>query len=163
MKVCRYDDGSTTVFTCPYHGWSYATDGRLVGVPYFREAYHSRLDKEELGLVGVAQPCNYKGSIWATSDPAAPPFPQYLRGVTCNRALHVGGWDGREGRAEVLGGVQKWLVPCNWQFPAENFCGDPYHNISHRSVDLAGIGPSGASRRDMGERDVSRKLHVCVP
>ncbi len=55
MKVCRYDEGSTTVFTCPYHGWSYGTDGRLVGVPYFREAYHSRLDKEKWGLVEVAQ------------------------------------------------------------------------------------------------------------
>jgi hypothetical protein len=54
-------------------------------------------------------------------------------------------------------------VPCNWKFPAENFSGDTYHNISHRSVDLAGIGPSGAGRRDMGERDVSRKLHVCIP
>ncbi len=31
MKVCRYDDGNTTVFTCPYHGWSYGTDGALVG------------------------------------------------------------------------------------------------------------------------------------
>src|SRR5260370_7627713 len=74
MKVCRYDEGSTTVFTCPYHGWSYGTDGRLVGVPYFREAYHSRLDKEKLGLVEVPQLCTYKGSIWATSH-AAPPTP----------------------------------------------------------------------------------------
>ncbi len=41
MKVCRYDEGNTPVFTCPYHGWSYGTDGKLVGVPYFREAYHS--------------------------------------------------------------------------------------------------------------------------
>ena len=31
MKVCRYDDGNTLVFTCPC---SYDTDGRLVGVPY---------------------------------------------------------------------------------------------------------------------------------
>ena len=45
MKVCRYDDGNTTVFTCPYHGWSYGTDGALVGVPFFREAYHSALDR----------------------------------------------------------------------------------------------------------------------
>jgi len=45
MKVCRYDEGSTPVFTCPYHGWSYGTDGKLVGVPYFREAYHEKLDK----------------------------------------------------------------------------------------------------------------------
>src|SRR6185312_10359682 len=53
MKVCRYDEGTTAVFTCPYHGWSYGTDGRLVGVPYFREAYHSKLDKEKWGLVEV--------------------------------------------------------------------------------------------------------------
>ncbi len=30
MKVCRYDEVNTPVFPCPYHGWSYATDGRLV-------------------------------------------------------------------------------------------------------------------------------------
>ena len=33
MKVCRYDQGNTRAFTCPYHGWSYSTDGRLVEVP----------------------------------------------------------------------------------------------------------------------------------
>jgi phenylpropionate dioxygenase-like ring-hydroxylating dioxygenase large terminal subunit len=49
MKVCRYDDGNTTVFTCPYHGWSYGTDGALVGVPFFREAYHSELDRAKCG------------------------------------------------------------------------------------------------------------------
>ena len=36
MKVCRYDEGNTPIFTCPYHGWSYATDGKLVGVPFSR-------------------------------------------------------------------------------------------------------------------------------
>ena len=35
MKVCRYDEGSTAVFTCPYHGWSYSTDGRLGRRPLF--------------------------------------------------------------------------------------------------------------------------------
>src|ERR1041385_7937576 len=53
MKVCRYDEGNTPVFTCPYHGWSYATDGKLVsvpgeliGVPQFATAYHGELEKE---------------------------------------------------------------------------------------------------------------------
>ena len=32
MKVCRYDEGNTLSFTCPYHGWSYSTDGTLVSV-----------------------------------------------------------------------------------------------------------------------------------
>src|SRR5438132_12777346 len=163
MKVCRYDEGNTAVFTCPYHGWSYGTDGRLVGVPYFREAYHSRLDKEKWGLVEVAQLANYKGSIWATWDKAAPPLSEYLADFTRFLDLQLDGWDGREGQAEVLGGIQKWLVPCNWKFPAENFSGDTYHNISHRSVDLAGIGPSGSGRRDMSELLAGRKLHVCLP
>jgi len=30
MKVCRYDEGNTPIFSCPYHGWSYSTDGSLV-------------------------------------------------------------------------------------------------------------------------------------
>jgi nitrite reductase/ring-hydroxylating ferredoxin subunit len=29
MKVCRYDEGNTPVFTCPYHGWSYANEQGL--------------------------------------------------------------------------------------------------------------------------------------
>src|SRR5437868_1467871 len=78
MKVCRYDEGNTTVFTCPYHGWSYGTDGRLVGVPFFREAYHSQLDRAQWGLVEVAQLAVCKGSVWATWDPAAPSFFEYL-------------------------------------------------------------------------------------
>jgi phenylpropionate dioxygenase-like ring-hydroxylating dioxygenase large terminal subunit len=163
MKVCRYDEGNAAVFTCPYHGWSYATDGKLVGVPYFREAYRERLDKARWGLVEAAQICTYKETVWATWDPAAPPFLEYLGDFRLFLDLTLDGWDGSEGGTEVLGGVQKWLIPCNWKFPAENFSGDSYHNISHRSVDLAGIGPSGSGRRDMRERQMARRLHVAFP
>jgi len=62
----------------------------------------------------------------------------------------------------VLGGVQKWYIPCNWKFAAENFQGDGYHNISHRSVDLVGIGPSGKGRRD-NERVRARRFNVSFP
>jgi phenylpropionate dioxygenase-like ring-hydroxylating dioxygenase large terminal subunit len=163
MKVCRYDEGNTPVFTCPYHGWSYAADGKLVGVPYFKEAYHSKLDKSQWGLVEVAQLCNYKGTIWATWDASAPPFLEYLGDFKLYLDLSLDAWDGREGGTEVLGGIQKWLIPCNWKFPAENFSGDSYHNISHRSVDLVGIGPSGAGRRDTQERLMARRLQICFP
>jgi nitrite reductase/ring-hydroxylating ferredoxin subunit len=163
MKVCRYDEGTTTVFTCPYHGWSYGTDGRLVGVPYFREAYHSQLDRSQWGLVEVAQLCRYKGTVWATWDEEAPDFFEYLGEFRRYLDLSLDAWDGTEGGSEILAGVQKWLIPCNWKFPAENFSGDSYHNISHRSVDLAGIGPSGSGRRDMRERQRSRRLQICFP
>src|SRR5437867_8174248 len=77
MKVCRYDDGNTLLFTCPFHGWSYDTDGRLVGVPYYDAAYKGDLDKSQWGLHEVAQMCNYYGSVWATWDAKAPSFEDY--------------------------------------------------------------------------------------
>ena len=109
----------------------------------------------------MAQLCNYKGAIWANWDPAAPSFAEYLGDFARYLDLTLETWAGEDSGVEVLGGVQKWLIPCNWKFPAENFCGDSYHNISHRSVDLVGIGPSGGSgRRDMQERLMARRLQV---
>ncbi|HET9922798.1 MAG TPA: Rieske 2Fe-2S domain-containing protein, partial [Methylomirabilota bacterium] len=49
MKVCRYDEGNTVEFMCPYHGWSYGTDGALVGVPFARDAYGNDLDRARWG------------------------------------------------------------------------------------------------------------------
>jgi phenylpropionate dioxygenase-like ring-hydroxylating dioxygenase large terminal subunit len=60
MKVCRYDEGNTVEFLCPYHGWSYGTDGGLVGVPYAREAYGPQLDRSRWGLIEVAKILNYE-------------------------------------------------------------------------------------------------------
>jgi phenylpropionate dioxygenase-like ring-hydroxylating dioxygenase large terminal subunit len=158
MKVCRYDDGNTVEFLCPYHGWSYATDGTLVGVPFAKDAYGEQLDKSRWGLIEVAQMESYKGTIWATWDRSAPPFLDYLGGYKLYLDLLLDAWDGREGGTEVIGGVHKWLIPCNWKFPAENFSGDRYHGVSHRSVDMVGIGPSGQGRRDNRERNESRWL-----
>lgn len=162
MKVCRYDEGNTPVFTCPYHGWSYAPDGRLVGVPYFKEAYHGKLDKSKWGLVEVAQMTNYKGGIWATWDPEAPPFLDYVGDFRFYLDILLDSSDGADGGAEVFGGVQKWTIPCNWKFPSENFVGDLYHGVSHRSVDAAAIGPSGKGRRD-NEVVGARRVSVAVP
>jgi phenylpropionate dioxygenase-like ring-hydroxylating dioxygenase large terminal subunit len=163
MKVCRYDEGNTVEFLCPYHGWSYGTDGALVGVPFLKDAYGVQLDRGRWGLVEVAGLARYKGLVWATWDPAAPPFADYLGGYALYLDLLLDAWDGREGGTEVIGGVHKWRMPCNWKFPAENFSGDRYHGVSHRSVDLVGLGPSGQGRRDTGERNAARWLDVSFP
>ncbi len=163
MKVCRSDEGNTVEFMCPYHGWSYATDGALVGVPFAKEAYGAQLDRSRWGLIEAARLENYKGTIWATWDRSAPSFLDYLGGYQLYLDLLLDAWDGREGGTEVIGGIHKWRIPCNWKFPAENFSGDRYHNVSHRSVDLVGIGPSGKGRRDMRERNEARWLDVSFP
>ena len=163
MKVCRYDEGNTAAFTCPYHGWTYATDGQLVGVPFFKEAYQEKLDKSQWGLIEVAQMENYKGSVWATWDPQAPSFLDYLGDMKFYLDQVLDCRDGREGGSEVLGGIQKWVMPSNWKFASENMAGDAYHNFSHRSVDMVGIGPSGKGRRDWNDYTETRKLHIAIP
>ncbi len=148
MKVCRYDEGNTPVFTCPYHGWSYAGDGSLVGVPRYKDAYREELDKSQWGLVEVAQLANYKGTIWATWDPKAPSFEEYIGEMEPHMGLFLNKPDGSEADMEVVSGVYKWTIPCNWKFGAENFNGDNYHGTtSHRSVDLLRISPSGEQGR----------------
>jgi phenylpropionate dioxygenase-like ring-hydroxylating dioxygenase large terminal subunit len=109
----------------------------------------------EWGLVNVAQLVNHKGSIWATWDPHAPSFEDYLGDALMYLDQLLDCRDGREGGSEVIGGVIKWRFPGNWKFCAENFGGDPLHTISHRSVEIAGIGPGGVGqqRNGTGARD----------
>ena len=55
MKVCRYDDGNTLVFTCPFHGWQWNTDGSLKNVadPQFFRQFDAGAPADELGLSPV--------------------------------------------------------------------------------------------------------------
>lgn len=157
MRLCRHGEGNSRLFTCPYHGWSYSTDGNLVstpgelvGVPGYEKYYHSELDKKAWGLVPVAQMVNHRGTIWATWDPDAPSFADYMGGMLQWLDSALDHRDGSEGGSTVLVGVQKWRAKCNWKFPATNFVGDAGHGApTHRSVNLVGLTPSGGhGRRD---------------
>ena len=136
-RLCRAEFGNAASFTCAYHGWTYRNDGRLVGVPYLKEAYHNELERERWGLAPVAHLDNYKGLLFATFDPHAPPLREYLGEM----AWYLDAFfDRREGGVEVIGGMHKWIMPCNWKFPAENFGGDAYHvSWSHLSAVTTGF------------------------
>ncbi len=144
MKVCRYDDGNTLVFTCPFHGWSYDTDGRLVGVAYFADAYNGELDKSKWGLHEVAQLENYYGSIWATWDAKAPSFLDYVGSYADSIRHSFQSSDGEDNGVEVFNPAIKWRLPTNWKFPGFSFATDSTHAaMTHRSVNVAAIGPQG--------------------
>jgi phenylpropionate dioxygenase-like ring-hydroxylating dioxygenase large terminal subunit len=76
-NVCRHRGsrlvdgtaGCAKVLTCPYHAWSYARDGRLVGVPHRHE--YPGLQTDQLGLVPVALE-NWRGFLFVTLEPGAP-------------------------------------------------------------------------------------------
>ena len=116
-KVCRYDEGNTLVFTCPFHGWSYDTDGRLVGVAYYKESYNGeQLDKSKWGL-HEATVCNYYGSIWATWDKKAPSFEDYVGAYAPSIRHCMQSSDGEDNGMQVFKPIIKWRIPTNWKVP----------------------------------------------
>jgi 3-phenylpropionate/trans-cinnamate dioxygenase alpha subunit len=136
-RLCRADDGNAGTFICAYHGWAYGADGNLQAVPNLQDAYYNELDQTKWGLIPVAQLDSYKGLVFATFDSSAPPLLDYLGPMTWYLDTL---FDRREGGVEVIGGVHKWVVPCNWKMPAENFIGDAYHvQWSHLSPIRAGF------------------------
>lgn len=74
MKVCRYEQGNTSLFVRPYHSWSYTTDGKLQGVPLYRALYEGTLNREDWSLIEVPKLALYHGTVWASWDPTAPAF-----------------------------------------------------------------------------------------
>jgi phenylpropionate dioxygenase-like ring-hydroxylating dioxygenase large terminal subunit len=160
MRVCRYDFGNAREFTCPYHGWLYGADGTLQGVPQFREGYHSELDRSAWGLIEVAKLETYNQTIWATWSSDTPSLGDYLGNARFYLDNFLAPPDGGNGRLEVIGGIQKWITPCNWKFGAENFIGDYYHSISHESADRLVMSPSGKKGRHTHDVVKARTVKV---
>ena len=122
-RLCRAESGNAASFICAYHGWTFGNDGKLTGVPNLREAYHGELDREKWGLIPVAQLDCYKGLWFATFDADAPSLRDYLGEMAWYIDTFV---DRQEGGIEIVA-THKWIAPCNWKFPSENFAGDSYH------------------------------------
>lgn len=60
--------------TCPYHNWSYAIDGRLIGVPDERRMYPDGLPKDAYGLVPIRVEVAWDRLVFGCLSHKAPPF-----------------------------------------------------------------------------------------
>ena len=159
-RLCRADFGNAATITCAYHGWTFANNGKLVAVPNLQDAYFGELDLDQWNLIPVAQLDSCRGMIFATFDPDAPSLREYLGEM----AWYLDSFfDRREGGVEVVGGVHKWVVPCNWKLPAENFGGDAYHvSWSHLSAIRAGFAGDFRLRNNTGGTLISPGGGHCV-
>lgn len=129
--VCRAEEGNTRSFTCPYHGWTYQNTGKLTGVPW-QTGYGESFDRRDWGLGRPAQVASYRGFVFATLNPEAPPLPEYLG----HAASLLDQWIDRNPNARVhaRSGAHRMLVRANWKLVYDNGT-DGYHPaFSHRSL-----------------------------
>ena len=78
MRLCRTDVGNAAQFTCPFHGWTYASNGTLIGVPFLKEAYFGEIDRGHWGLFEVPRVSSYGGFIFGNMDPGSIDLDGYL-------------------------------------------------------------------------------------
>jgi nitrite reductase/ring-hydroxylating ferredoxin subunit len=143
MRLCRADLGNTSHFRCPYHGFTYDNGGHLVGVPFHKEAYGERLDKERLGLL-QARCERYAGLVFATWNQAGPSLEQYLGDMRWYLDLLL-----KRTTMEVAGPPQRWTIDANWKLAADNFASDAYHTATtHASIAAIGLAPSIGFAKD---------------
>ena len=134
--------GRTQEFTCPYHGWLYDLDGRLVGAPYMDQA--AGFDKGNCRLKPLALGI-WAGWIFVSFNEAPVPFAEFI--APYDRELgFLRQEDCRLGEKLVI------EVNCNWKFPAENLM-DNYHS---RVLHVKSIGPTMGVERFTGVRHGSK-------
>lgn len=164
MPVCRYDRGNAKMFTCPYHGWTFANNGDLTGVPLRSEGYGGNLDRSKWSLIKARVACYY-GSIWATFDEAAPEFEDFLGDMAFWLREFLMSPDGDDDGIEVIDGILKCEIPSNWKFGVENAAGDLYHDVSHKSVQRVGLSLSKLRGRHTWDADKAtfKLLNITFP
>ncbi|MDQ4038129.1 MAG: Rieske 2Fe-2S domain-containing protein [Actinomycetota bacterium] len=149
MQVCRAEMGNASHFRCPYHGWSYRNDGRIVGLPFHQDAYGGEDGFKRKGqrLLPAPNLGIHNGMIFISLDPAAPPLPEFLGDF----AFYLDYYTKQSPSGIELRGPQRWRVKANWKIGAENFAGDMYHTPqTHTSVVEIGLfrEPKAEKRKD---------------
>lgn len=156
--VCRHRGmlvaegaGNTTTFVCPYHHWTYALDGRLLGAPAMERTVG--FEKSEHGLPSLPVEV-WKGFVFTCFAPDPSPLAPGLRELDPLLAHYE-----LDNAVTRLGKTLRDL-PWNWKVMMENF-NDPYH-ASRLHGSLQTFAPSGMSdffewRDDLGH--ISRIQH----
>ena len=149
MQVCRAEQGNASHFRCPYHGWSYRNDGRIVGLPFHKEAYGGEdgFTKKGQTLLPAPSVDMYNGLIFISMDPDAPPLLDFLGDFT----FYLDYYTKQSPSGIELRGPQRWRIKANWKIGAENFAGDMYHTPqTHTSVVEIGLfrEPKAEKRKD---------------
>lgn len=125
--------------TCPYHAWTYALDGRLIGVPH-RETFRD-LKPELHGLVPLEQEI-FMGFIFVRLEPGLPSVREMLAPYAHELAAY---------RLEELvpqGRVTLRPRTVNWKNVADNYSDGMHIDVAHPGLSRLFGNSYGIEARD---------------
>lgn len=132
-RLCTLDSGTAPSFRCPYHGWTFATDGSLVAVP-MKVGYGPGFeqDRPDLALHAARRVDSYRGFVFASLADDGVSLPDHLGAAAgaIDRLLALS----PTGELQLGAGWLRHHQRCNWKMIMENNV-DGYHALfTHQSV-----------------------------
>ncbi|MCB1811167.1 MAG: benzoate 1,2-dioxygenase large subunit [Candidatus Competibacteraceae bacterium] len=124
--LCRHKKGNKSTFTCPFHGWTFNNQGKLLKVKDQAPdaGYPPTFNKDgSHNLVKLGAFDSYRGFLFGSVNPDVEPLQDYLGETTKIIDMIV---DQAPDGLEVLRGASTYYYDGNWKVQAENGA-DGYH------------------------------------
>ena len=120
-------------FRCPYHAWTFRTDGSLLNIP-LKEGYEGTglaQCESGRGLVTVKNVRLHRGFVFVKLNDVGPGFEEYF-GESLSSIDNMADRS-PEGRLEIAGGCLRFLHQCNWKMFVENLNDTMHPMVVHES------------------------------
>jgi benzoate/toluate 1,2-dioxygenase subunit alpha len=120
-------------FRCPYHAWTFKTDGALLAIPMKNGYEGTGLAQCESGkgLVTVKNVRVYRGFIFVKLNEGGPDFEEYF-GDSLSSIDNMADRS-PDGELEIAGGCLRFLHQCNWKMFIENLNDTMHPMVAHES------------------------------
>jgi phenylpropionate dioxygenase-like ring-hydroxylating dioxygenase large terminal subunit len=150
-RLCMVDQGTSRLFSCPYHAWVFRPDGSLSTVPHIKSYPQDfSTDDPQHHMARIENVQAYRGFVFATLNPDPPPLTGQIGPMTevidnlVDRAP--------DGEVEIADSSFTLEYRGNWKLHLEN-AADVFHPsfVHSSSVAPARRAPENASTLDGGQ------------
>jgi len=120
-------------FRCPYHAWTYKTDGSLLSIPLKNAYEKTSLSSCEAskGMVAVANVAQHRGFVFARLAAEGPTLEEFF-GESLSSIDNMADRS-PEGELEIAGGCLRYVHDCNWKMFVENLNDTMHPMVAHES------------------------------
>jgi Rieske 2Fe-2S family protein len=135
-RICRDASGQfSETIQCPYHAWTYTTDGRLIGAPHMHEV--DGFDKGDFPLHAAAV-AEFEGFLFVNVSDNPQPFDQHFAPMIHRLS--------RFGLADLeVGHRARYEVQANWKLVFQNYSECLHCPMIHPELSLVLPYQSGAN------------------
>lgn len=120
-------------FRCPYHAWTFRTDGSLLAFPLKNGYENTGLSECESakGLSVVKNVRVYRGFVFVKLNEQGPGFEEFF-GDSLSSIDNMADRS-PEGELEIAGGCLRFMHQCNWKMFVENLNDTMHPMVAHES------------------------------